>query len=89
MEASRQTGIIRKFDSVRGIGLVFITHSQQYFLHISKFNSVREPIPGEKVSFVAGEITRAGSLPEALDITPENHDTPDTVPVLHVLAVSR
>lgn len=68
-ETERRVGTIYSWNE-KGFALIFVTHKQRYFMHISEFDSIAVPIVGDRVSFEVAPPRKEGGLPCAVDVRP-------------------
>jgi cold shock CspA family protein len=68
----RLNGIIRIFHEKRGFGFIRITFKDQYYFHITEWDSDVPPVIGQRVSFEVqpAPTYKQNSLPLAVNVKP-------------------
>ncbi len=67
---NRQNGIVRTFNEQKGFGFLRITFKEQFFFHVTEWESDTLPVPGQRVSFEVRPTTKPNGLPLAANIRP-------------------
>jgi cold shock CspA family protein len=64
----RKEGTVREFRE--SFGFIKITYKQQYFFHVSQWDSVDLPEVGQRVSFEEAPPRKPGAYPCAVNVQP-------------------